>query len=126
MTLRPCLVCGEPCDGPRCTAHTVADTQPAAAKRGYDWEWTKLSRRARRLQPFCIDCGATTNLQADHSTEAWARKAAGKPIRLCDIDVVCGPCNVERGAARGGAPHRTLPDRHGGQSLRLTSVGEGL
>lgn len=123
MTLRPCLVCGEPTNGPRCLEHTI-DTQPSAAARGYDWQWQKLSKQARRLQPFCIDCGATTELQCDHSPEAWAAKAAGKPIKLSMVDVVCGPCNVKRGAARGGAPHRTLPDRRGGQSLRLTSVQE--
>ncbi|VBA62108.1 hypothetical protein LAUMK41_05495 [Mycobacterium attenuatum] len=125
MTLHPCLVCGEPCSGPRCTTHTV-DTQPAANARGYDWAWTKLSKRARKLQPFCIDCGATTDLHADHSPEAWARKAAGLPIRLKDIDVVCRLCNVRRGAARGDAPRRTLPDRHGGQSLRYSPTGSVL
>lgn len=116
MTLRPCLVCGEPCDGARCTAHTV-DTQPAASVRGYDWAWTKLSKQARKLQPFCSDCGGTEGLQCDHSPEAWRRKAQGKPIRLCDVDVVCPRCNTRRGAARADAPRASLPDRHGGQSL---------
>lgn len=89
MTLRPCLDCGEPSGSTRCTVH-----------RGYDSDWERLSKKARKLQPFCTDCGATENLQADHSPEAWARRAAGKAIRLKDIDVVCGPCNTERGQAR--------------------------
>ncbi|BBX72277.1 hypothetical protein MSHI_01830 [Mycobacterium shinjukuense] len=123
--LRPCLICGEPAEGPRCPAHTV-DTQLVATARGYDWAWTKLSRRARRLQPFCIDCGVTEDLQADHTPQAWARRAAGRPIRLRDIEVVCGPCNRRRGAARGNAatrgdaPARPLPDRRRGQSLSYT------
>lgn len=100
MTLRPCLTCGEPTTGPRCPEHTH-DTKPSARARGYNTSWDKLSKRARRLQPFCSDCGATHDLQADHTPEAWARKAAGKPLRLTDIDVVCGPCNRKRGAARG-------------------------
>lgn len=56
------------------------------------------------MQPFCLDCGATDDLQADHTPEAWARKAAGKAIRLQDIAVVCGRCNRDRGQARGIAP----------------------
>ncbi len=100
MTMAPCLDCGEPSDGPRCTEHST-DPKAPSGDRGYDWQWTQLSRRARRLQPWCTDCGSTTDLQADHSPEAWARKAAGKAVRLKDIDVVCGPCNIARGAARG-------------------------
>lgn len=96
MTLRPCLDCGTPSASTRCTDC-----------RGYDSEWERLSRRARRLQPFCSDCGTPEDLQTDHSPEAWARKAAGKSIRLKDVDVVCGPCNRARGQARptpGGTP----------------------
>lgn len=101
MTLRPCIECGEPADGPRCDEH-VRPSSPkgSAASRGYDGPWAKLSAKARKLQPFCSDCGATTDLQCDHSETAWERKAAGKSIRLQDVDVVCGPCNRRRGAAR--------------------------
>jgi hypothetical protein len=107
VTLRPCLDCGVPSASTRCTAH-----------RGYDSTWERLSKKARKLQPFCTDCGSTENLQADHSLEAWERRAAGKPIRLRDIDVVCGPCNVDRGQARPDPlqhnnTRRTTPDtRH--------------
>lgn len=104
MTLRPCLVCGEPAEGPRCGVHATRKPPPAA--RGYDAAWARLSKRARRLQPFCLDCGATEDLQADHTPEAWHRKAEGKAIRLADVDVVCGPCNRRRGAARGSAVTR--------------------
>lgn len=72
-------------------------------ERGYDYRWEKLSKRARKLQPFCTDCGRTDDLTADHSTEAWRRREAGLPIRLKDIDVVCRQCNTDRGAARGSA-----------------------
>ena len=126
MTLRPCLTCGEPCAGPRCTDHTL-DPKAPAAQRGYDAAWQRLSKRARRLQPFCLDCGATEDLQADHLPQAWARKAAGKPLRLADVEVVCAPCNRARGAARGPLATRGNapggPPAHPGpsQSLRLTS-----
>ena len=124
MTLRPCLDCGEPTTGPRCPEHTL-DTKPTAHKRGYDDRWTRLSKRARRLQPFCTDCGGTEDLQTDHTPEAWARKAAGKPIRLQDVEVVCGPCNRARGAARGpstrgDAPAVHAPDPGGRPNLSYT------
>ena len=109
MTMRPCIVCGEPSESERCDEHKIARRDKpnggkhnqTATERGYDWAWRKLSERARQLQPFCSDCGATDDLQGDHTPEAWERKAAGKAIRLCDVDVVCGPCNRKRGAARG-------------------------
>lgn len=127
MTLTTCLQCGEPSDGPRCPEHTV-DTKASASARGYDAAWTRLSKRARQLQPFCSDCGSTEDLQADHLPEAWARKATGKPIRLKDIDVVCGPCNRARGAARGPstrgeAPQRAALDPQLRQSLSHTPPG---
>lgn len=70
-------------------------------QRGYDNTWARLSARARRLQPFCLDCGSPDDLTADHNSRTWERKAAGKVLRLKDIDVVCRTCNGERGAARG-------------------------
>jgi 5-methylcytosine-specific restriction protein A len=128
MTLRPCLDCGEPSTGPRCNEHAI-DTKPPAADRGYDWQWTKLSRRARRLQPFCLFCGATEDLQTDHTPEAWARKAAGKPIRLQDVRVLCGRHNRDAGAARGHSATRgdgldeTQPDSDGRPSFSYTPGG---
>ncbi|BBY61157.1 hypothetical protein MSAR_42930 [Mycolicibacterium sarraceniae] len=128
MTLRPCLDCGEPTSGPRCTEHTI-DTKPTAHARGYDAAWTRLSKRARRLQPFCTDCGSTEDLQTDHTPQAWARKAAGKPIRLQDVRVLCGPCNRAAGAARGpsatrgDAPVSLQPDSDGSRGAHYTPVG---
>ena len=69
--------------------------------RGYDAAWHRLSKRARRRQPFCSDCGREDHLTTDHSPEAWQRREAGLPIRLEDVDVVCVWCNAERGPARG-------------------------
>lgn len=50
-------------------------------------------------------CGSTNDLQTDHTPQAWARKNAGLAIRIEDVDVLCGPCNRDAGAARG--PHAT-------------------
>lgn len=125
MTLRPCLDCGTPSEGPHCPEHTT-DTKAPAADRGYDAAWTRLSKRARRLQPFCSGCGSTEYLQCDHTPEAWARKAAGKAIRLQDVQVLCGPCNRAAGAARGPgatrghAPTADATDPSPSQSSRYT------
>lgn len=105
MTLRPCLVCGEPTERTRCPEHHV-DPKPSARARGYSAAWDRLSRRARKLQPFCTDCGRTDDLQTDHTPQAWARHDAGKVIRLTDVAVVCGDCNRKRGAARVGLTTR--------------------
>lgn len=142
MTLRPCLECGTPADQSRCPDCTAEhqraqpDRKTPAAARGYDWTWTKLSKRARKLQPFCSDCGATADLQADHSPEAWERKATGLPLRLADIDVVCGPCNRTRGAQRpnqrppGGIPapqaRQTHPPEAKFPSHIVGSLGQGV
>lgn len=127
MTLTACLDCGEPATGPRCAEHTL-DPKPDATTRGYDAAWKRLSKRARRLQPWCESCGGTEDLQTDHTPEAWARKAAGKPIRLQDVRVLCGPCNRAAGAARGttvtrgDAPSTRQGHPGGRQSLRVRSA----
>jgi len=116
VTLKPCVQCGEPSTGNRCPQHRPKDTKPSRQARGYDSAWDRLSQRARRLQPFCTDCGATENLQTDHTPQAWARYDAGKTIRLQDVRVLCGPCNRAAGAARGNtvtrgdAPSDTISD----------------
>lgn len=99
--LQPCLDCGELSDRNRCESHRPvhAPKRPSNA-RGYDWNWQQLSRRARRIQPWCSTCGATEDLTGDHSPEAWERKEKGLPIRLEDIDVLCRPCNSAKGSAR--------------------------
>jgi 5-methylcytosine-specific restriction endonuclease McrA len=105
--LVPCIVCGEPSPEPRCIAH--ARTREGARQRGtfrqraYDGAWDRLSKRARKLQPFCLDCGSTANLTADHLPAAWARKERGLPIRLQDVEVVCRDCNARRGESRPGS-----------------------
>lgn len=107
----PCIDCGAITDNTRCsscsTKHETArqrgrvQVKKSSTERGYGSTWRRLSERARQLQTFCSDCGATNDLQADHTPEAWKRYERGLPIRLSDIDVVCGACNRTRGAARG-------------------------
>lgn len=79
----------------------IPDRRGTTADKGYGYRWQQLSKKARRLQPFCTDCGSPDDLTADHTERAWQRYDAGKTVRLQDIDVVCRTCNSERGAARG-------------------------
>lgn len=109
MLAKPCIKCGEPVRGASyCDDHRPHDNRAKnRQERGYGGAWPRLSKRARRIQPWCTDCGATEDLTCDHSTEAWRRRDAGKPIRLQDIDVVCRRCNAARGRQRpdqGGQP----------------------
>lgn len=108
--MKPCVNCGQLLEErSRCTdcATEQKKTQhrwtPKRRSRevGYTTEWDKLSRRARRMQPWCSDCGSPEDLTADHSLEAWQRYYAGLPIRLRDVDVVCRPCNIDRGTPGG-------------------------
>lgn len=107
-SLRPCLACGAPSPASWCPTCRPPENKPGATARGYDWTWEQLSKRARRLQPWCTDCSTTEDLTTDHSEEAWKRKAAGKVIRLSDVDVVCRSCNSKRGPAR---PRGDTPTR---------------
>lgn len=116
---KPCLTCDEvTTNGSRC--EECSDNTPKVIRihekkesrhtRGYDNRWYRLSKQARRLQPFCSNCGATDDLQADHSPEAWDRWEQGLAIRLQDIDVLCGPCNRKAGAARGDSKRSNTHD----------------
>lgn len=129
MILRPCLKCGLPSPETYCPDHTPTPTRTDTS----EWQWMKLSRKARRLQPFCLICGDTSDLQLDHSPRAWARKRAGLPIRLLDCQVLCRTCNVEAGSSKpgsarwnawhaedGGDLHSTAPDR---SAPNLATVG---
>lgn len=106
MSLRPCLDCGEPSENSRCSEHAGLDRKLLTAReRGYDARHDALSRRARRLQPFCTECGTSRDLQLHHLPIAWERKEAGKVIRLVDVVVLCGEHNREAGPTRGSTPH---------------------
>lgn len=109
--LRPCLSCGELTEGSRCESCAAAVARIAergvsakySTERGYNGAWKRLSRKARQLQPFCLDCGTRENLTCDHLPIAWYRRAHGLSVRLQDIEVVCDSCNRKRGNARPGS-----------------------
>jgi len=100
--LSPCVECGELSYEAHCNEHRPQRApKREQMKKGYDAAWVRLSKKARRLQPFCTDCGTEDDLTADHSPEAWKAYYSGRRITLEMIDVCCRSCNAARGAARG-------------------------
>lgn len=101
---RPCLGCGDPTTAgsrcPECSAERLAAVdreRGSASARGYDAAWRRLSARARRLQPFCLDAHlgpCEGPLTGDHLR--WPARNLG------DIEVVCRGHNSARGARRSG------------------------
>lgn len=135
LILAPCIDCGELSERQRCEDHRPKPAPKPNAKaksQDYNQAWRKLSERARKAQPFCLWCGTTKSLETDHTPVAWERKLAGKPIRLRDIRVLCGPCNVLAGQGRPGPGQRTSEDRPehavtvSPSGHNLTTSGEGV
>lgn len=110
--MKPCEVCDTLTENPRCDLHRPKPKpKPKRKQAGYDSQWKRISKQARKEQPFCLWCGATTDLQADHTPEAWERRERGLAIRLQDLRVLCGPCNRAAGQARPGEGQRTSEER---------------
>jgi 5-methylcytosine-specific restriction protein A len=109
---KPCLTCGVLSEDSRCPTHTTQDRTlrnrkypktNRAKDAEYDAAWRRLSARARKMQRYCSDCGATEDLTADHRPEAWKAKAEGKPITLLMLDVLCRSCNGKKGSSKPGS-----------------------
>lgn len=142
MTLRACATCGDLTEHTYCTDHAPRDQRVKHRTDTSAATWKNLSIKARRLQPFCLLCGRTANLQADHSPRAWARREAGLPIRLADVTVLCGPCNSGAGSSKPDSqrftdwqqmdgdlhaltPDCTLPDPQGDGGTRTAITPSG-
>lgn len=93
--LASCAVCGEPCQGAYCDQHRHDRSKHRGTPQqlGYTERWKRLSRRARRLQPWCSICGSTGDLTCDHLH--WPAKD------LNDVQVLCRSCNAKKGEAPG-------------------------
>lgn len=87
---KPCETCGTPTMGRYCDRHQPpAAPKPSPAARGYDNAWRKLSRLARQVHPWCVHCGATSDLTADHLQ--WPATT------LAHVQVLCRSCNARKG-----------------------------
>ena len=78
----PCLTCGTLTAASHCAEHTP---HPPDLRRGRDRShlgrgtaWDRLSKRARALQHWCLDCGTREDLTADHTPAAWPILARGR------------------------------------------------
>lgn len=138
--MKTCTTCGTITDAAYCPEHQPKRRRrrperypsKSSTARGYDWAWTKTSQRARATQPWCTNCGCTSEdlgepLQLDHSPEAWAWHDAnpGKTIPLDLVTVLCGPCNRAAGAARGAGVTRPTQTSHKTVSEAATALGGG-
>jgi 5-methylcytosine-specific restriction enzyme A len=113
--LRPCVDYGEISEAARCPQH-ARDLKPSRHERGYGNAWARLSKRARRRQPWCSDCGSQDDLTVDHSPEAWERHEAGLEITLDLVTVVCRSCNGRRGRARPMSDEGRVPAPQGSRT----------
>lgn len=109
--LIPCTICGElaertrPDRGVYCKDHSHKLTTNPARVRDPEhgsYAWKKLSEKARSLQRYCLDCGSSDNLSADHLPQAWLKIELGLPLTLDDVEVVCIDCNSARGSSKIG------------------------
>lgn len=64
---RPCLDCGRLATATRCVfCEAKRQRQRNASRPQYAGAWDRVSRQARRAQPWCSVCGATEKLSLDH------------------------------------------------------------
>ena len=93
----PCLYCGVISRGSVCRQCKAAieskDIKRQERHRAYDYEWQKLSRLARKIQPWCSRCGTNKYLTADHILSL----ANGGSNILENIMILCRKCNSSKG-----------------------------
>lgn len=98
MSLRPCLACGEPVAGSYCEdcqpARPSSSERDKPAVHRNPAAWKALSKRVRRLQPWCLDCGATEHLQGDHIIPV--KIAPELALVVENVTVRCATCNGRR------------------------------
>ena len=93
---RPCIGCGCLIDrGSRCGPCTPKRTRPAGHPHNNTGRWKRLSAKARRAQPWCLDCGAITDLCADHIIPVAERPDLAHDE--LNLTVRCRSCNGRRG-----------------------------
>lgn len=96
MIARPCIRCGEPITFGSYCGDCKPDRKPSdhvAWKN--NGKWKNLSAKARKLQPWCLDCRATTDLCADHIIPFSVAPELAHSIE--NLTVRCRSCNGRRG-----------------------------
>jgi hypothetical protein len=56
------------------------------ARRGqlYKGDWPKRARAQVEAEPVCVDCGAVTDLTADHLVAGWDESPLATRCRACN------------------------------------------
>jgi 5-methylcytosine-specific restriction protein A len=92
----PCLYCGVVSRNGTCTqcrsAIEAKDPRRKQRHRQYDYDWQRLSRLARTLQPWCSRCGSKRDLTADHILSL----ANGGSNIIENVMVLCRKCNSSK------------------------------
>lgn len=101
MSLKPCLSCGTLSPATRCE-----ECGPRKHSAHNTWRWTRLSRRLRKLQPFCESCGTTEDLTVDHIVPL---EHGGAPYDLDNLRVICRSENSTKGTKRLDPTTRPTP-----------------
>ncbi len=89
--LRACLECGAPSPWTRCAAHRAVRQRLRTSNRA-------TARAVVASQPWCSDCGATTDLTSDHVIPISESPTNAGPQRT-----LCRSCNSRRGGALSGS-----------------------
>ncbi|TMS50967.1 HNH endonuclease [Mycobacterium sp. DBP42] len=95
MVNKPCLFCGEPSPGTYCPGCRPADERERHHIRSNPTRWKNLSKRLRRLSPFCEFCGATKALAVDHILPISDYPELVYAEENCRV--LCRSCNGKRG-----------------------------
>jgi 5-methylcytosine-specific restriction endonuclease McrA len=107
MALRPCLTCGTPANGPRCSEHRRRPVQPSAHARGLGRTHQRLARQTierwvRENGWICPGWGRDPHPVAEGAlTGEHKLPRSTHPELAHDPDnygVLCGPCNSRKGA----------------------------
>ena len=106
---KPCLVCGEPSDRSRCPEHQ--NHKSSAGRHAVHLNttrWKKLSRKLRRMQPFCSTCGAREDLTVDHivPVSKGGKSTFGNQVAACKS---CNGFKANRTPRQAGMAMRHAP-----------------
>ena len=95
---RPCAGCKRIVRASRCVeCQRIKDRgRPSRAARGYDYQWNKLSKHMRQLQPFCSIPGCKSqDLTVDHIIPL--ADAPHLRLEISNLRVLCRSHNSRKG-----------------------------
>lgn len=104
--LKPCLVCGTPSNGPRCSEHALPDKRPSRARRATigGSEQARLRRKVLARDSFaCRWCGVVDRsgriLEVDHITPLHL----GGDNSMENLQALCRVCHSTKSKAEQSA-----------------------